>query len=133
MASYVADRMERCISFELVDRQRLQSCVTWLSQFRSKFGFRRTPTNQKKMQQDEETVTFSKLNLLASCGLLDRKFNFETLQFESSLRHLLWSYLVLIVQETYILSLYWSTFFEREDPIQLLIGSLVRNSFLNHH
>lgn len=100
IARYVADRME--IGWRL---------PSWIT---------RSSTN---LQQNEKTVNFSKINLLASCGLLDRKFNFETLEFESSLRHRLWSLLVLIVQETYSISLYASNFFAREDPIQLLLGS----------
>lgn len=75
------------------------------------------------MQQNEKPVEFSKLDFLVSCGLLDRKFNFQTLQFESSLRRRLRSVLVLAVQESFLVSFYLSPFFEREDPIQLAIGN----------
>ena len=77
------------------------------------------------MQQNEKPVEFSKLDFLASCGLLDRKFNFEALRFESSLSRRLRSFLVLAVQETFLVSFYVSPFFENHDLWQLAIGSPV--------
>lgn len=79
------------------------------------------------MQQNEKTeiAKFSKLDLLASCGLLDRKFNYASGEFESSLRYRLWSYLVLIAEVTFLLPLYVSPFFGKQDIIQLWIGSPV--------
>ena len=76
------------------------------------------------MQQNEKTAKFSKLDFLNTCGLLDRKFNFETLRFEGSLRQRLGSYLGLVSHVKIFLSFYVSTLYERHDNIQLLIGSV---------
>ena len=66
---------------------------------------------------------FNKIKFLESVGLLDQRFNFERLKFESSLYLRLKSYLILVYQLSFILKFFVSTFFEKEDIVQLWIGS----------
>ena len=69
---------------------------------------------------------FNKLNFLALLGFVDRKFNYDTNCFEKSTSALLCSYLALVLRMTFALRLIFSVFFDRQDPIQLVIGDLKR-------
>lgn len=65
---------------------------------------------------------FSKLKFLGLLGLVDRRFNFETGRFEKSASALFNCYLALFLRITFALRLCFSSFYDREDPIQLIIG-----------
>lgn len=71
---------------------------------------------------------FSKLKFLQSVGLLDAKFNYDRLCFERCRFMRLKSKLILFANLTKLLELFISPLFEREDLIQLYIGS-VYNSY----
>lgn len=67
---------------------------------------------------------FNKLKLLEFVGFLSGRLNRETLQFEKSYYLTFKVYLILLVNASLPLKLYVSTFFERENSIQLWIGKL---------
>ena len=66
---------------------------------------------------------FSKLKFLQSVGLLDAKFNYEKLCFERSRLICFKSKLIFFANLTKLLELFVSPMFEREDLVQLYIGS----------
>lgn len=70
---------------------------------------------------------FSKLNFLAWLGLFDRRFNYETGRFEKSASALFKCYLALFLRMAFALRLCFSSFFDRQDPIQLIIGAYLKN------
>lgn len=65
---------------------------------------------------------FSKIAFLQRNGLLNRKYNETTRQFEFSCCRLAYSYLTLIAKVTLPLKLFISLFWEREHVYQLWIG-----------
>lgn len=65
---------------------------------------------------------FSKIAFLQTNGLMSRKFNYETGQFEFSGYLLVYSYLTLFIKVSFPLKLYVSLFWERQDVAQLWIG-----------
>ena len=69
---------------------------------------------------------FSKVNFLQANGLMQRRYNFETGQFEFSSLLLLNSYITLIVKITLPLKLLVSLFWERQDIAQLYIGNVYK-------
>lgn len=66
---------------------------------------------------------FNKIKFFESVGLLDQRLNQETLKFESSLYLRLKSYLILFYQLSFTLKFIVSPFFEKQDIVQLWIGS----------
>lgn len=66
---------------------------------------------------------FNKVKFLQTNGLLNARFNYETLQFERSWSLRWRSYLVTFVKATMPLKLVASWFFDQKDEIQLLIGT----------
>ena len=69
-------------------------------------------------------VEFSKLRLFQMIGLLDRKFNYETLQFERSPALRLWCYLSLILKSLFGLKFFISYYFPANNRFQLVVGSV---------
>ena len=68
---------------------------------------------------------FNKVKFLQTNGLLNARFDYETLKFERSWRFRLQSYLVTFFKATMPLKLVASWFFKREDEIQLWIGNRI--------
>lgn len=77
----------------------------------------------KKVENAKKMKKFDKIQFFEFIGLLDKRLDKESLQFKSSLYLRLKSYLILFYQLSFILKFFVSTFFEREDIIQLWIGS----------
>lgn len=71
--------------------------------------------------QNSELFLWFEVNHRATSFL---RFNYQTLQFEPSWTLRLQSFLVLICKCTWSLKLTVSWFFEQEDNIQLLIGTI---------
>ena len=65
---------------------------------------------------------FSKVSLLQSLGLLNRKFNFETMMFERSLTLDLILCVTLISKPVFAFKPLISYFFPRSDNVQLFVG-----------
>ena len=62
---------------------------------------------------------FNKVEFLISVGLLNAKFNYETLKFERS-AYLRWKcYLNTLLKASFPFKMFFSVFFAREDLIQL--------------
>ena len=70
----------------------------------------------------------NKVNFLQSAGFLEVTFDPETLRFKRSWRRWLQSNLVFLLDQTAFFKICISSLFERESPLQLLIGS-VFNAF----
>lgn len=66
---------------------------------------------------------FSKIKFLQTWCLLNRRFNYDTLKFEPSWWLRLRCYIITFFKATLPLKLIVSLFFEREDEIQLVIGT----------
>ena len=69
---------------------------------------------------------FSKVNFLQGNGLMQRRYNFETGQFDFSSFLLFNSYITLLVKITFPLKLLVSLFWERKDVTQLYIGNVYK-------
>lgn len=67
---------------------------------------------------------FSKLTFLQYQGLLSKKFNYETMEFESSLLLRFVFCLTVISKALFGFKPLISWFFPQRDPIQLCIGSI---------
>lgn len=65
---------------------------------------------------------FSKVAFLVSNGLMQRRYNYETNQFEFSGYLLVYSYITLLIQVTFPLKLFVSLFWDRQHVYQLYIG-----------
>ena len=70
---------------------------------------------------------FSKVQFLSDSGLLACKFDYAKLQQSATQR--LKASLILFLITSFSFKYYLATFFVREDPIQLKIGSVSLNSF----
>ena len=73
---------------------------------------------------DGKVKKFSKIRFLQVIGFLDRKLNPETWKLERSLPLLLYGYLCLILKLTHCSRLFVCLFWSREDPKQIMVGSL---------
>lgn len=80
-------------------------------------------TTRRRVEEKTKNE-FSKLQLMQSVGFLSSKLNPETLRFDRSLRGTLNCLLKIFFKTSVVLKFYLSTLFEREDTIQLYIGSL---------
>ena len=69
---------------------------------------------------------FSKVNFFQANGLIQRRYNFETDQFDFSSFLLLYSYITFFVKLTCPLKLLISLFWERENLAQLYIGNVYK-------
>lgn len=67
---------------------------------------------------------FSKTRLFQILGLLDRKFNYKTLEFERSLPLRLWCVISLISKPLFTFKPFLAYFFPKTHWIQLYIGSI---------
>lgn len=67
---------------------------------------------------------FNKVKLLQILGLLSRKFNYKTLEFERSWSLRLLFYLSLIAKPLLVFDFFISYFFPRTSVVQLYIGSI---------
>lgn len=67
---------------------------------------------------------FNKLRVLKWLGLLNCRFNYETLQFEESLKYRVAATLQVLCLTTFGLKLYVSKFWPNEALIQLYLGSI---------
>lgn len=65
---------------------------------------------------------FSKVAFLQTNGLMHRRYNYETHQFDFSAYLLVNSYVTLLVKVSFPLKLFVSMFWERKDVAQLWIG-----------
>lgn len=98
-----------------------------------RFGITKTKkVNTEKTKS--KMKKFNKIQFLESVGLLNKRFNFKRLKFECSPYLLLRSYLILLYQLSFILKFFVSTFFKKEDIVQLWIGSPLNylDGKLNH-
>ena len=77
---------------------------------------------QAKELSINEPKNFRKVKFLQIQGLLNKRFNYETMQFKSSFSLSLVFYLALISKILFGLRQIVSCFFPRTSPIQLLIG-----------
>ena len=68
---------------------------------------------------------FSKIKFLSDFGLLACKVNYATQRFEKCFSKRLKASLILFLIASCPFKFYLSKFFEREDPAQLIIGSVV--------
>ena len=78
---------------------------------------------QTKKPAMDPSKKFSKIKLLQSLGLLSRKFNPETSEFESSLSLSLFFWASMISREWFIFKLPVSYFFPKHSSIQLIVVS----------
>ena len=69
---------------------------------------------------------FSKVRYLEGVGLLNRKFDHETLEFQPSLYLSFNSYFALFIRVTWPLKLFVSLFWPREHIFQLIIGNIYK-------
>lgn len=83
-----------------------------------------TDSQQAKKPNVNSPKKFSKVKLLQILGLLSRKFNYETSEFESSRSLRLVSYLSVISTQMYCMKFLVSCFFPRNHISQLFIGSV---------
>lgn len=74
--------------------------------------------------KENEKNKFSKLQLMRSIGFLDAKLNPKTLRFDRSIGDTLNCLLKMFCKISFVAKFYVSSLFEREDTIQLFIGSL---------
>ena len=77
------------------------------------------PANELKMNS---VKTFSKVMLLQRIGLLSKRINYETLEFETSWKLTLVSNLSLVSKVLLAFKLFLSCLFPRASAIQLYIG-----------
>ena len=78
-----------------------------------------------------EMKKFNKIKFLETVGLLDKRFNYKSLKFESSPYLRFKSYVILLYQMSFILKFFVSTFFQKEDIAQLWIGKF-RKSWISN-
>ena len=62
---------------------------------------------------------FKKVKFFSSTGLLSSGFNYETLKFERSAYFRMKCYANTLLKVTFTLKIFVSTFYARENPIQL--------------
>lgn len=74
--------------------------------------------------KENEKNQFSKLQLMRSIGFLDAKLNPKTLRFDRSIGDTLNCLLKMFCKISFVAKFYVSSLFERENTIQLFIGSL---------
>lgn len=80
-------------------------------------------TKNAKKTSKPEMKKFNKIRFLEFIGLLDKRLNYKSLRFESSAYLRFKSYLILFYQLSFILKFFVSTFFKKDDIVQLAIGS----------
>src|SRR4051812_32109109 len=78
----------------------------------------------EKVKISRPPKQFNKVRLLQILGLLSRKFNYETLEFEPSWSLRLLSLISPISTSLFAFKFFISTFFSRNDIRQLYIGSI---------
>ena len=83
------------------------------------------PTNRRDTNPKIDSLKrFNKVQLFQTIGLISRKFNYQTLEFEKSWLLRLVFYLSLISKPLCITRPLISYYFPRNDRIQLVIGSV---------
>ena len=80
--------------------------------------------DDQKANEAGSVKKFSKVKLLQMLGLLDKQFNLQTFEFESSLSLRFLFYLSLISKPPSTFKPLISCFFPRNSRIQLFIGSV---------
>ena len=74
--------------------------------------------------ENEKMKRFSKIQFLDSVGFLRSRFNDEVGEFERSAYVNFKSNLIMLLKVILLLKIYISTWFKREDLVQLWIGNL---------